>query len=449
MEKKTERLFTNEQLVKLIIPLVIEQFLAYLVGMADTIMVASVGEMAVSGISLVDNVFLLLLNFFGALATGGAVVAGHYIGQKKIEKACESADQLLLTIIMVSAVITGFVYLGRDFILTKVFGDIEPIVYKNAKTYLMITAASIPFLAIYNGGAALFRAEGNSKVSMIGSLIMNGLNITGNAILIYGLKLGVEGAAIPTLFSRMVAAIMIVMMLRNQKLRLHISKVPVLKLNGHMVKKILHIGIPNGLESSIFQLGKILVLSLVASFGTASIAANAISNTVACFQVLAPSAINMAILTVISQCIGAGDNEQVRYYIKKLFAIMYSCNFVINIVIFFALPTVLKFYHLSPETYALAKQIVIYHGCMAVFFWPLSFSLPNVLRAANDVKFTMWVAISTMWLCRVGLSYVIGRYMGLGVFGVWMAMTIDWIVRGIIFSCRYFSGKWNKYALEK
>ncbi len=439
-------LFTDKQLRKLIIPLIIEQFLAFLVGMADTIMIASVGEAAVSGISLVDTVFILLINFFAALATGGSVIAGQYIGQKNVKKACEAADQLVITILTCSAVITGLVYLGHTIILTRIFGRIEPDVYQSARTYLLITAASIPFLAIYNGGAAIFRAEGNSRISMESSLMMNGLNILGNAIMIYGLHMGVEGAAIPTLLSRMVASIVIIVLLRNQNRRIHLSKVPVFRFDIDMVKRILYIGIPNGLENSIFQLGKILVMSLVATFGTVSIAANAVAGTVCGFQILPAAAINMAILTVISQCIGAGDYEQVKFYTKKLFKMIYALDFLIDLVIFAILPFILKCYHLSPETYRMARMIIIYHGCVSLVFWPLSFSVPNIFRAANDVKFTMWVSIATMWLCRIGLSYVLGKYMGMGVLGTWVAMSIDWMVRGGIFTYRYFGKRWLKYA---
>lgn len=441
-------MFTNKDLIKLIVPLVIEQLLSITVGLADSLMVSRIGESAVSGISLIDTVSILLIMIFSAMSTGGAVVVGQYIGQKNEKKANEAADQLILFVFLISLVITGCLYFAKDILLSSVFGKIEPNVRRNAEIYLMITAASIPFLAVYNGGAAIFRAEGNSRISMITSLFMNSINVIGNAILIFGFKRGVEGAAIPTLISRVFAAIMILCLLRNQELQVHLSPKIRWKIDYPVVKKILHLGIPSALENSIFQLGKILVLSLVASFGTSSIAANAVGNAVATFQVLPGMAVNLAVLTVIAQCVGAGNYDQVRYYTKKLVIIIYGMNIVVNMIIFALIPTIVGFYHLSDTTFMMTEKILRYHGVMAILVWPLSFTLPNTLRAANDVKYTMWVSIISMWVCRILLSYVIGKYLGFGVFGVWVAMTIDWCVRSIFFIYRFYSGKWIRILTE-
>jgi len=328
MKKRVDRssyLFDNKALLALIIPLVIEQLLAVLVGMADSIMIASVGEAAVSGVSLVDQIMVLLINVFAALATGGAVVAGQYLGQKNQKEACKSATQLVWFITLCSVVITLLVYAGKYFILHGIFGKIEADVMGHANTYLMIVTASIPFMALYNGGAAIFRAMGNSKVSMQVSIIMNIINVGGNAILIYGFHRGTEGVAIPTLVSRMVAAVIIIVLLCNPNQLLHIERTFRYKFNWQMVKKILSIGVPNGLENSMFQLGKILVLSLVSTFGTYAIAANAVGNAIALFQILPGMAISLAVTTVIARCVGAGDYEQVKYYNRKLMVITYVC----------------------------------------------------------------------------------------------------------------------------
>lgn len=435
--------FTDKQLRQLIIPLIIEQLLTVTVGMADSIMVASVGEAAVSGVSLVDTIMVLLINIFAALATGGAVVAGQYIGQERKEQACKATDQLILFIVVLSLGITVVVYMGQNVILHGIFGKIEPDVMASARTYLLIVTASIPFIALYNGGAAIFRAMGNSKVSMQTSLLMNGINIAGNAILIYGLGMGTAGAAIPTLCSRIAAAIIMVVLLRNPKHPVHMSEKMEWHFNGYMVRKILHIGIPNGLENSMFQLGKILVLSLVATFGTASIAANAVSNTIALFQILPGMAIGFAILTVVSQCVGAGDYDQARYYTKKLIKMVYFAMIAVNLVVYFLIPFIVQIYNLSEETARMTRQILVYHGICASTIWPMSFSLPNTLRAANDVKFTMWASILSMWIFRIVFSYILGAYMGWGVFGIWVAMTIDWLFRAICFVVRYMHGKWQ------
>lgn len=453
IEKKSEavteavtepkKLFSNVDLRKLIIPLIIEQLLVVMVGMADTIMISGVGEAAVSGVSLVDTVTVLLINVFTAMATGGAVVSGHYIGQKREERACKAADQLVLFTLVSSFVIMMVLLVAHQFILSHVFGRIDANVMENAKIYLLITGVSLPFLSVYNACAALFRAMGNSRISMMISLLMNVINITGNAILIYGAGIGVAGAAIATLISRIVASVVILVLLRQEKRQIHLSKKFEWRFNRHLVKKILHIGIPNGLENSMFQLGKILVLSLVTSFGTTAIAANAVCNSVGLFQILPGSALSLAVVTVVSQCVGAGDYGQVTYYTKKLMFLTHVFMVVTNLVVVLGCPLIVMAYNLTPETAKLTTEILIYHAVCCMVIWPSSFTLPNALRASNDVKFTMIVAIASMWVCRIGFSYVLAKFLGWGVFGVWVAMTIDWLCRAVCFVVRFARGKWK------
>ena len=440
-------LFSNRELANLIGPLVIEQLLAVFVGMADSIMVANVGEAAVSGVSLVDNIMILIINIFAALATGGAVVAGQYIGRKDEKSACKAATQLVWFVSLSAVAIMILVYFGKDIILNQVFGHITAEVKGHADIYLLIVTASIPFIALYNGGAAIFRAMGNSQVSMRVSLLMNAINVTGNAILVFGLRIGTAGVAIPTLISRMVAAIVITVLLCNQTRILHIERTLKIRFDGRMIRKILAIGVPNGLENSMFQLGKILVLSLVSTFGTYAIAANAVSNAIALFQILPGMAISLAITTVISQCVGANDYEQVHYYLKKLLAIIYVAMVGTVALIFLALPLILKAYNLSDQTAAAATNIIHFHGISAMIIWPLSFALPAAYRAAGDAKACMYTSIVSMWIFRIGFSYLVGKYMGLGVFGVGVAMVIDWVVRAICFIIRYFNGKWKHGAI--
>ena len=437
-------LFSNQDLKRLILPLLIEQLLAITVGMADSIMVSSVGEAAVSGVSLVDTIFILLINIFTALTTGGAVVCGQYLGKKRPAMACQAADQLVLATGILSVLVMAVMYGLRTFILNVVFGHIEADVWNNCNIYFLIVSASIPFISLYNAGAAVFRAQGDSKTPMKMSLIMNGINITGNAVLLYGLHFGVEGAAIPTLAARVFAAAAILVRAYRPDHVLHLTWPVVWKLDWKMLKKILHIGIPNGLENSMFQLGKIMVLSLVTQFGTAAIAANAVSNTIAVFQTLPGMAMGNAILTVCAQCIGANEYRQVRYYTKKLLGIIYTGLVISCIAVILVMPLILNVYSLSPEATEMAKQILIYHGICTMFIWPLSFSLPNTLRASNDVMYCMVLSILSMWIFRIGFSYVFGSYLHMGVFGVWVAMTIDWAVRSICFTVRYLHGKWEK-----
>lgn len=446
-QDRSHYLFSNRELANLIGPLVIEQLLAVFVGMADSIMVANVGEAAVSGVSLVDNIMILIINIFAALATGGAVVAGQYIGRKDEKSACKAATQLVWFVSLSAVAIMILVYLGKDIILNQVFGHITAEVKGHADIYLLIVTASIPFIALYNGGAAIFRAMGNSQVSMRVSLLMNAINVTGNAILVFGLRIGTAGVAIPTLISRMVAAIVITVLLCNQTRILHIERTLKIRFDGRMIRKILAIGVPNGLENSMFQLGKILVLSLVSTFGTYAIAANAVSNAIALFQILPGMAISLAITTVISQCVGANDYEQVHYYLKKLLAIIYVAMVGTVALIFLVLPLILKAYNLSDQTAAAATNIIHFHGISAMIIWPLSFALPAAYRAAGDAKACMYTSIVSMWIFRIGFSYLVGKYMGLGVFGVWVAMVIDWVVRAICFIIRYFNGKWKHGAI--
>lgn len=441
------RFFSNADLCKLIVPLIIDQFLQAFVGLADSIMVASVGEAAVSGVSLIDTIMVLILNIFTALATGGAVIAGQFLGKKRDEMACKSTNQLISFTLKASLIIMLLCYLGRNFITHVVFGKIEADVMYNCNVYMMIVFASIPMTALYNAGAAIYRAMGNSAVAMKISMLMNVINLGGNALLIFVFHRGVEGVAIPTLVSRTVACVIMMFLMNNQKHTLHLYHPFSFKTDWGLLKKILYIGVPNGLENSMFQLGKILVLSIVTSFGTASIAANAVSNNVATFAVLPGMSVGFAILTVGAQCVGAGDYEQVRYYTKKLMKIVYVSLFVANILVVLAVPYIIKIYGLSAEASQYAHKILIYHSICAVTIWPLSFSLPNTLRAAADVTYTMILSIISMWIFRIGFSVVLGVYCHMGVFGVWVAMTIDWLFRAVCFSIRYLRGKWKHAAL--
>lgn len=438
-------LFSKKALYRLIVPLLIEQFLAMAVGMADTIMVASVGESAVSAVSLVDTIILLIIAVFAALATGGAVVSGQYIGKKRPEQSCKAGEQLVLFVSTISIVIMTVIYCFKHGILHGLFGNIDKVVMNDANEYLLIVCASIPFIAIYNSGAALFRAQGNSKVSMKVSLLMNGINVAGNAILIFVFHMGVAGVAWPTLISRIVAAVVIICLLNKQTLTIHISKEfwksflhPVKEriFQWHLIKKICQVGIPNGVENGMFQLGKLILLSLISSFGTSSITANAVSNTIAGIAILPGQTLGLAMITVISQCVGAGDKIQTRYYVRKLMKIAIGGMILINVAMIFARGGIISIYQLTDETARLTSTILLMHSIFATVIWPISFTLPNALRAANDANFTMIVGCGSMWIFRLGSAYLLGKYLQMGVIGVWIAMFIDWAVRSIFFVIR-------------
>lgn len=444
-DERNHYLFTNRDLFKLFLPLIIEQFLEFLVGLVDSIMVAYVGESAVSGVSLVDFVMALLISLFAALSTGGAVIAGQYIGKKKMKEARDAMDELVWFSSFVSIIIMIIIYLMKPLILNGLFGPITDEVRRDANTYLMITAVSIPFLALYNAGAAIFRTMGNSKLPMKVMLAMNIAHAVGNAILIYGFHFGIEGVAIPTLITRIAAAVIIITLAFNKKNPIFIKKSLKHKFNWLMIKRILSIGIPYGLENGLFYLGRIIVLSLVATFGTAAIAANAVSGTIVVFQVLPGIAIGLGLTVVISRCVGAGDYEQAKYYTKKIMGIVYLGNVLICVLVVTLLPSILNIYGLSETATSLTTKIVWWHTAFSVVIWPLAYTLPVTFRASGDAKFPMIVGIVSMFFCRIALAYLLGIYFNMGMFGTWVAMFIDWIVKAIIFIYRYISGKWTKF----
>lgn len=438
-------LFSKKDLLKLMLPLVIEQFLAVTVGMADMLMVASVGETAVSGVSLVDTINILLINVLTALATGGAVVCSQYLGRKDKKSGCVAANQLLLSTTVISVFIMIICLLFNKGLLNIIYGNVEPRVMKNAEIYFGISAISYPFLAMYNSVAALYRSMGNSKISMLVSLFINIINIIGNAIFIWGFNMGVAGAATASLISRILAAVIMLIIIRNPKNILHIDKYLRLGFSWSMIKKIFRIGIPNGLENSMFQIGKILVQGLITKLGTTAITANAVAGTLANMAVIPGMAISQGIITVIGQCVGAGDYNQATKYTLKLIKVTYIAMAAVNLFVIFLRSPIINLYQLSPETAKEATQIVLYHGICAIFIWTAAFTLPSVFRAANDVKFTMLVSIFSMWIFRIGLSYILCEKTQIGVLGVWIAMTIDWVVRAIFFVTRFINGKWKRH----
>jgi len=440
-------MFTNAQLKRLIIPLMIEQTLAVLVGMIDTVMVSSLGEAAVSGVSLMDMMSVIIINLFSAMATGGAVVCSQLLGARKPHDACRASNQLMIVVLTISLVLMSFVLVLKRQLIGLFYGDIEPDVMSNALTYLSITALSYPFIAMYSGAAALFRSMNRSRITMYASLIANLINCIGNALGIYVFKLGVAGAAIPTLIARFTSAAILVFLLTRPRQSIHLIHGG-FKPDFAVIRRILYIGIPSGIENSLFQLGKVIIMSVVSAFGTIQIAANAVANTFAGFGILPASSINLAVITVIGHCVGAKDMDQVRFYTRKLFRWIYASLFIFNVPVLIALRYVIQIYNLEPETLDLAcKLIFIHNGCMLVL-WPLSFSLPNVLRACNDVRFTMTVSVLSMALCRVLFSFILGRWLGMGVIGVWWAMIIDWVGRIIFFAYRYLKGTWQKTAMK-
>ncbi|MDO4271241.1 MAG: MATE family efflux transporter [Eubacteriales bacterium] len=431
---------------KLIWPLILEQVLAITVGLADTIMVSAVGEAAVSGVSLVDMLNVLIINIFAALATGGAVVVAQLLGSKERERSCDAAKQLYFVVTLISVGIAALVMLFRAPLLRLLFGGIEDDVMQSALTYLTISVFSYPVLALYNAGAALFRAQGNSRVSMLIAGLINVVNLIGNFLLIFVFGLGVAGAALSSLFSRGVAAVVITLLLRSPEHTVSLRRGAPFRPDRSLIRRILQIGIPNGLENSLFQLGRVLVVSIIALFGTSQIAANAVANNLDAIGIIPGQAINLAMITVVGQCVGACDAEQARRMAKKLVKLTYIILGGACLLTILFSPLVLRVYSLSPEALSLARTLVLIHNGSAMLLWPVSFTLTNALRAANDVRYPMVCAILSMMLIRLGGGYILAVHFNLGAVGIWIAMVGDWICRTVCFTTRFHSNKWLSFS---
>ena len=423
-------MFTRKDLAKLLLPLIVEQLLAVLVGMADVVMVAAVGETAVSGVSLVDSISILIIQMLAALATGGSVVCAQYIGKKQPENACEAAGQLILVTTMVSAVIAVVALLGNRHLLSMIFGKVEDSVMENAQIYFWLSALSYPFLAVYNSCAALYRAMGNSKVSMYASLVMNAINIAGNAICVFGLHMGVEGVGIPTLVSRAFAAILMLFLIQRPQNVIRIRNLQELRFNGRMIKDILKVGVPNGMENTMFQFGKLFLQSLVSSLGTVAIASYAVASNLVTFEYLVGNAIGLGIITIVGQCVGAGEWEQAKQYTKKLVLVNYAALVVICSLMILFRNQVVGIYNLSPEATRTSAEMLFAHS-LAMVVWPLAFTIPYSLRASFDAPFTMYVSVASMWIFRIASAYFFVKVLNLGVMGVWYGMYICLIPRNI------------------
>lgn len=441
------KLFSDRALSALILPIVVEQLLALLVGIADTLMVSYAGEAAVSGVSLVNqlnNVFILV---FSALASGGAVIASQYVGSKDFENGIKASSQLLMITTLISVAMMGIALVFRTGLLQLLFGEVEPDVMDACVTYLVLSAWSFPFLAVYNACAGLFRSMNKSDVVMNISLIMNGINVVGNAVGIFVLHAGVAGVAVPSLISRTFAAIAMLILVKNQKNMLYVKAKDVFAWDGKMLKRILHVALPNGVENGLFQISKVALSSIVALFGTSQIAANGVAQSFWSVASLFCIALGYAFVTVIGQCMGNRDVEAADYYQKKLLKITYLGGFVWNILILAATPLVLGLYSLSDETVRYVLILVAMHNATNILLAPPAFSLANGLRAAGDIRYTMFADVFATVICRVFFSMLFGVWMGMGVIGVCLAMVMDWLIKTSLIAGRYKSMKWTKFKV--
>ncbi len=440
-------LFPRRALWMLLIPLIIEQMLNSLMGMVDTLMVSRVGAEAISAVSLVDSINNLVLQVFAAMAAGAAIICSQYLGRKD-EKGCnDAAKQIVLTVVVISSVIMIIGVGFRKPLLHLIFGSVEEAVMTNAQMYFLITALSYPFIALFQAGAAFYRACGNSKFTMKTALIANVANIVGNTLFIFVLQMGAAGAAISTLISRALCAFVVFYALRKPGYAIQLKNYFSIRPDLNLIVKILAIGVPSGIENGMFQFGKLAIQSTVSSLGTAAIAAQAMTIIFENVNGMAAVGIGIGLMTVVGQSIGAGRQEEAKYYIVKLAGYAEIAMIISCILVYIAARPVTVLARMSEESTALCMQMILAITIVKPLLWVPSFTPPNGLRAAGDVRFSMITATLTMWLCRVALSIFLMRVVKTGPIGVWYGMFADWGVRGVIFTIRFVRGKWLRFKV--
>lgn len=447
--EQQQHMFTNRMIRNLLIPVVLEQLLNSIMGTADTMMVSNVGSAAISAVSLVDSINVLVIQAFSALAAGGAIVCAQYIGQRNKEKANESARQVLFIITAISVAVSLICLVFQKPLLRLIFGSVEAEVMRASEVYFFYTALSFPFIAAYDSAASIFRAQDNTRGPMTISMISNVMNIAGNAIMIWVFHMGVAGAALSTLISRIFCAVVVLIQLRKEREGQEIVVRDYFKIrpNWSMIKRILGIGIPSGVENSMFQLGKLAIQSTVSTLGTAAIAAQAMTNILENLNGIAAIGVGVGLMTIVGQCLGAGRKDEAVYYIKKLCVIAEIVVLTSCLIVFALTKPVTILGGMEKESADMCFHMVMWITIMKPLVWTMAFVPGYGLRAAGDVKFSMITSCCTMWACRFCLCVFLIRVMGFGPMGVWIGMFADWTVRSIIFIWRFHSRKWLQHKV--
>ena len=447
--EQQQHMFSNRLICSLLIPVVLEQLLNSIMGTADTMMVSNVGSAAISAVSLVDSINVLVIQAFSALAAGGAIVCAQYIGQKNKEKANESARQVLFIITAISVAVSLICLVFQKPLLRLIFGSVEPAVMSASETYFFYTALSFPFIAAYDSAASIFRAQDNTKGPMIISMISNVMNIAGNAVMIWVFHMGVAGAALSTLISRIFCAVVVIIQLRKDREGQEIVVRDYFKIrpDWSMIRRILGLGIPSGVENSMFQLGKLAIQSTVSTLGTAAIAAQAMTNILENLNGIAAIGVGVGLMTIVGQCLGAGRKDEAVYYIKKLCVIAEVIIIISCLGVFALTKPVTILGGMEKESADMCFHMVMWITIVKPLVWIMAFIPGYGLRAAGDVKFSMIVSCCTMWACRFCLCVFLIRVMGFGPMGVWIGMFADWTLRGIIFTWRFHSRKWLQHKV--
>lgn len=442
-----QHIFTNRMLRNLLVPVIFEQVLNSLMGTVDTMMVSNVGSAAISAVSLVDSINVLVIQAFSALAAGGAIICSQYIGQKNHEMANKSARQVLFIITAISVAVMALCLIFRMPLLQLIFGKVEADVMAASRVYFFYTALSFPFIALYDAGASIFRSQGNTRGPMVVSVISNGINIGGNAVLIWVFHMGVAGAAIATLASRIFCAVVVLWQLRLDKQPIVVKNYCQIHPDGKMIGRILSLGIPSGVENSMFQLGKLTIQSSVSTLGTTAIAAQAMTNILENLNGIAAIGVGIGLMTVVGQCLGAGRKDEAVYYIKKL-CVLAEIIIIVSCLLVFALTIpITKLGGMEPESAKMCFHMVSWITIVKPIVWVMGFVPAYGLRAAGDVKFSMLTSCITMWTFRFCLCVYLIRFQGFGPMAVWIGMFTDWTVRGIIFGIRFHSRKWLEHKV--
>lgn len=440
-------MFSNQALKNLIIPLFLEQLLVAFVGIADVFVIGFVSEAAVSGVSLVNSFNTIFLYLFIALASGGAVVISQYIGKKDFDKAGETASQLLVFSILFSVLIEIVILLYDAKLMLLIFGHVENDVMDACVTYLRISAYSYPALAVYNAGTAMYRSFGKTSTTLYLSLISNIINIIGNIIGVFVLHAGVPGVAYPSLLARVFSAIAITFLCFSVHNPIYYTKKWIFAWNRILQRQILNIAVPNGIESGVFQLVKVALSSVVSLFGTYQIAANGVAQSLWNMSALVCVTMGPVYITVIGQCMGAGNTDLAEHFFEKLTKITLVFALIWNGLIFAVTLFIMHYYTLSAETKHLVILLVLVHNIFNTVSFPLADPLGKGLRAAGDVRFTTFVSLFTTIGIRLIFAVLFGIYFNLGVMGIAYAMCLDWTIRGIIFWLRFKSGIWKHFKV--
>ena len=440
-------MFSNKDLRKLIIPLFIEQFLLMFVGIADTFVVSFSSEADVSGVSLVTSFNTVLIFLFTALSSGGAVIISQYIESKKNDEASRSSGQLLMISAVISVIMTIFIMLFHTGILKILFGKIEADVMAACDSYLLITTLSLPFLAVYDAGAAMCRSIGKTNVTMYISIVSNVINVIGNCVGVFWLNMGAAGVAYPSLISRLLSAVAVTVYCFGKQNQVQYRIKDIFAWEGNLLKKIMGIALPNGVENGVHQLVKVALSSMVALFGTYQIAANGVAQSIWSLASIIGLAMAPVYTTVIGQCMGARNIDAANFYFKKLNKITLVLSILWNALIFAITPLIVRYSAISPETKELVIWLVLINNIFNALAYPFAGSLGNGLRAAGDVKFTIVVSITLTIAARLLFSALFGLWLGWGVIGVAIGMSMDLVFRGGIFIWRLKSQKWTKFQL--